>query len=194
LAMAGDGLHFVNSVRRKVESAEAQIRQIACVDFPYEDPRLALDSLKIALESYSELLASALVSDDLDTIVEACKMLNLKIVEYHPILGFLLRSTNIRNSFEAYDPLKELSHLLLDHKPGVILSSEWEFSPFTYPTASDDLPDFVLIGLPASEAGNALILPLAGHELGHSIWSHGQVGSRLESKINVGVVQCCSVT
>jgi hypothetical protein len=188
--MAGDGLHFVNSVRRKIESAQAQIRQIACVDFPYEDPRLALDSLKRALDGYLEVLAAALASDDLDTIVEACKMLNLKIVEYHPLLGFLLRATNIRNSFEVYDPLKELTRLLLDHKPGVILSSEWEFSPFTYPTASDDLPGFVLIGLPASEAGNALILPLAGHELAHSIWSHGDVGSTLDPEINVSVAKC----
>jgi hypothetical protein len=32
------------------------------------------------------------------------------------------------------------------------------------------LPDHVLIGMPSSESSNALILPLAGHELGHSIW------------------------
>jgi hypothetical protein len=90
----------------------------------------------------------------------------------------------VRNSFEAYDPLRELAHKLLDYKPAIILSSEWEFSPFTYPAISDDLPDFVFIGLPACEAGNALVLPLAGHELGHSIWRHGGVGASSAATIN----------
>jgi hypothetical protein len=33
-----------------------------------------------------------------------------------------------------------------------------------------DLPDFVLLGLPACESGNPLLVPLAGHELGHTAW------------------------
>ncbi len=33
-----------------------------------------------------------------------------------------------------------------------------------------ELPNFVLLGLPASESGNALLVPLAGHELGHTAW------------------------
>ncbi len=32
------------------------------------------------------------------------------------------------------------------------------------------MPDFVLIGLPATESSNPLVIPLAGHELGHSVW------------------------
>jgi hypothetical protein len=52
----------------------------------------------------------------------------------------------------------------------LIVSSEWMFSPFTYPAVTDDLPDLMFIGLPSTEAGNSLIIPLAGHELGHSVW------------------------
>jgi hypothetical protein len=37
------------------------------------------------------------------------------------------------------------------------------------------LPNFVLLGMPASESSNALILPLAGHELGHSVWQNDRV-------------------
>lgn len=33
-----------------------------------------------------------------------------------------------------------------------------------------ELPDFVLLGLPACESGNPLLIPLAGHELGHTAW------------------------
>jgi len=51
----------------------------------------------------------------------------------------------------------------------LILSSEWEYSPHIY-NEIPRLPGFVLIGLPASESDNPLLLPLAGHELGHSIW------------------------
>ena len=32
------------------------------------------------------------------------------------------------------------------------------------------LPGFVLIGLPASESSNPLLVPLCGHELGHAVW------------------------
>ena len=42
----------------------------------------------------------------------------------------------------------------------------------------EDLRSFVLIGLPASEAATALLVPLAGHELGHAVWrNRGIVGS-----------------
>jgi hypothetical protein len=41
----------------------------------------------------------------------------------------------------------------------------------------------VLIGLPACEAGNALIISLAGHEIGHSIWQHYKLEKTLTSEI-----------
>jgi hypothetical protein len=85
-------------------------------------------------------------------------------------LGLLLRSSNLRNAFEIYFPIKILSTELLEHNTCVVLSSEWEFSPFIYPVALDELPEFVFIGIPASECHNPLILPLAGHELGHVVW------------------------
>ncbi|MEQ1830798.1 MAG: hypothetical protein ABL921_32910 [Pirellula sp.] len=44
------------------------------------------------------------------------------------------------------------------------------FSPHTY-VDNVTLSDFVLIGLPASESANPLLLPTAGHELGHTIWN-----------------------
>ena len=32
------------------------------------------------------------------------------------------------------------------------------------------MPGFVLIGLPAQESSNPLLMPLAGHEMGHIVW------------------------
>ncbi len=87
-----------------------------------------------------------------------------------PYAGFLLRSTNVRNAFEVYGPVLQLSQQILGSQTKLVLSSEWEFSPYTF-VDNVFLSDFVLIGLPASESSNPLLLPTAGHELGHTIWN-----------------------
>lgn len=93
------------------------------------------------------------------------------------LLGFILRSTNIRNSFELSRPLHRLAEKLLAgraHSDAVflIISSEWSYSPFIFDSDYIDefLPGFVLIGFPAPESSNPLLFPLAGHELGHALW------------------------
>lgn len=45
------------------------------------------------------------------------------------------------------------------------------------------LPGFVLIGLPASESSNPLLVPLCGHELGHAVWARRKV--ELENVIKI---------
>ena len=35
----------------------------------------------------------------------------------------------------------------------------------------NNLPGFVFIGLPAPESANPFLIPLGGHELGHSAWT-----------------------
>jgi hypothetical protein len=181
-------LDYIDYVRRKVSSVFAQIHAIECADFPYSDPKRALAALRSALDVRLEELDNAVTEGDLTEITNICKNINYKIVELHSILGFLLRATNIRTQFEIFEPIRELAHMLLDYTPGVILSSEWEFSPFTFPFVSEDLNDFVFIGLPASEASSALVLPLAGHELGHSIWRRGGVRADSAATINNAVV------
>jgi hypothetical protein len=71
----------------------------------------------------------------------------------------------------------------------VVLSSEWEFSPFIYPIALDELPEFVFIGIPASECHNPLIIPLAGHELGHVVWRRKGAGSEFAPKIKDRILE-----
>ncbi|MBA7515520.1 hypothetical protein ES705_07562 [subsurface metagenome] len=91
-----------------------------------------------------------------------------------PILGFILRSTSVRNAFETYGPLLRIARKILSPSTKLILSSEWENSPFIY-TEISILPAFVLIGLPAQESENPLLLSLAGHELGHSVWKANNI-------------------
>jgi len=62
------------------------------------------------------------------------------------------------------------------------LSSEWENSPFIY-TEISILPAFVLIGLPAQESENPLLLSLAGHELGHSVWKANNIESQYMTQV-----------
>lgn len=109
-------------------------------------------------------------------------------MRFLPILGFAVRSTNIRNSFELFIPLLEISHQLLGPDTNLVLSSEWDFSPFTYPLVFAELPNFVLIGLPASESGNPLVVPLAGHELGHSVWRSYDADTRLSPVAQANVI------
>lgn len=55
------------------------------------------------------------------------------ITENMNILGMILRSTNVRNPFELYFPFKRLAKTLLDGNVKLLMSSEWDFVPFTYP-------------------------------------------------------------
>jgi hypothetical protein len=83
---------------------------------------------------------------------------------------------SVKNAFEFVDPLQVFADSLLEGNPQLLLSSEWDYIPFAYAQSLDDLANFVLIGTPASESGSALLIPLAGHELGHAVWRNRQLG------------------
>ncbi|MBY5533634.1 hypothetical protein HFO58_10715 [Rhizobium leguminosarum] len=165
----------------KLKALIEQIDQLLLSDFPHDDTRLALQLIREQLAPQEERIKSAVVRKREDFIIAACETVNLRIYDYLPILGFLLRSTNVRNSFESYDALVQIASSLIDN-PKVVMSSEWDFSPLTYPMTLPGLPDFVLLGMPTSESGNALILPLAGHELGHSLWEEGKLAESVANE------------
>ena len=96
------------------------------------------------------------------------------------MLGFILRSTNVRNSFETYDPLKAIVEKASAPQAHLIVSSEWDFVPFTYPMSLDVLPEYVLVGGPAHESTSAYLTAIAGHEIGHSAWKSHDVLSALD--------------
>jgi len=70
----------------------------------------------------------------------------------------------------------------------LIVSSEWEFSPFVYRSITG-FPGFVLIGLPATESSNPLVIPLAGHELGHSVWERNKLAGYFNSRIRQSILK-----
>ena len=68
-----------------------------------------------------------------------------------------------------YGPLLALARQVIDPDIRLVVSSEWDFSPFTMPHGTT-LEGFVFVGMPATVPEKALLVPLAGHEFGHSVW------------------------
>jgi hypothetical protein len=125
---------------------------------------------------------------DQATIRGACIEALGTIFYYIPLLGFVLRSTDVRNAFEIHGPLLSLSRKILGGEALLVVSSEWDYSPFTY-HGIPELPGFVLMGLPAPESANPLLLSLAGHELGHPIWSQKRLDQELRPDIESTILQ-----
>jgi hypothetical protein len=146
-----------------------EITKLKASDFPYPHSEQALLSIERVFEEFLGHLEKLDKDSDPQTIRAACVAEVSGLFDYLPILGFILRSTNTRNAFETYGPVLRLCQKILGPNAKLLISSEWEYSPFTY-TRVTHLPNFVLIGLPAHESSNPLLLPLAGHELGHTIW------------------------
>lgn len=182
-------MDYVDYTVQKTKAILAEIERLSASEFPYRDAREALELLKSEIFE-KRLLHIGLVADSPDTKIkqQLCSKANIDNFRFLPILGFVLRSTNVRSSFEVFAPLLRLSRQFLGDETKLVLSSEWDFSPLTYPLVFEQLPHFVFIGMPATESGNALILPLAGHELGHSVWRNRSLPDRftpiLQERIN----------
>lgn len=170
--------------REKLRAIVAQLDQLLLSDIPHSSTADGLILFRDFFLRQDALVARAALSSVPKLLASACVTANERIAEYLPCLGFFLRSTNVRNNFECFDVLAEMATTIIGPRAKVVISSEWEFSPLTYPLSVSVLPDYLLIGMPAPESGNALLLPLAGHELGHSVW----VNDNLESK-HASVVQ-----
>lgn len=182
-----DSIEFT---KRKVFSVLNEITNLKTSDFSHPDGEEALTLLLKLFNADILRLEEANKLNNDQIKIEACTRANAHIFRFHPIMGFILRSTNVRNSFEFFDPILRLARKLLGNDAKLMFSSEWQFSPFTYPLVFSELPNFVLIGLPASESGNSLVIPLAGHELGHSVWRRSGLGTSLDKKIEQAVIEC----
>jgi len=180
-----DILHYT---RQRLQGILDEVSCLAESDFPYPDPREALNILRGFFENGLKSLSGAQADD---AAREACAICLRDIFLHLPLLGFISRSTDVRNSFEMVRPFTRLagSTLKLDGSDylRLILSSEWEYSPFVY-IHVPAIPCYMLIGLPASESSNPLLLPLAGHELGHRVYEKLQPSTDFETLVAHAVV------
>lgn len=152
-----------------------ELSKLAEAEFPYAHSEMALEKMQRLFERKLGRLQSFGEDADPQIVRNECALALHSLFLYLPLAGFILRSTNVRNAFEIFRPLLRLSSQVLEpgmemknRRTRLVLSSEWDYSPFIY-REIPDLPGFVLIGLPAPESSNPLLIPLAGHELGHSI-------------------------
>lgn len=163
-------------------------------DFPYPHSEQALLKIRETLNERLIRINGFSASSDPDTVQQGCAEALTAIFKCLPLLGFILRSTNVRNAFEVFGPLLRLASCVLEPKTQpskrttkLVLSSEWGYSPSVYPELSS-LSGFVLLGLPASESANPLLLPLTGHELGHPAWERKNLKNKFQKSITSAVV------
>jgi hypothetical protein len=172
--------------QRRLSAFLEEVQRLRGSEFPYPHSEHALSLIEDFFSNYLRQLKKLTPASDPSTIRAACAAELTGLFEYLPLLGFILRSTNPRNAFEVYGPLLRLARDVVHPSVKLVISSEWDYSPLTY-LGITHLPDYVLIGLPAHESGNPLVLPLAGHELGHSIWAtrglSGKYGQKIDEKI-----------
>ena len=162
--------------KQKLVNISRTIEALLEGDFPLASGRIALQRLTRVFEELERKLDRARKLNDESSERQMAALVNVKVIEVLPILGFILRSTNVRNAFELIDPLQVIADSILQGNPKLLLSSEWDYVPFAYPQTLEDLKSFVLIGMPASETSSALLVPLAGHELGHAAWRNRGLG------------------
>jgi hypothetical protein len=156
-------------VYSKISKLIEQCRVLATEEFPYSDSQAALDALSYQTERLKRQVAEFSTWSSVMQ-KQFTLQVNYKIESISWILGIIARSNSMRNNFEIYENFKDSCQKLVGDHVHLILSSEWNYTPFTYPMNLQELPDFIIIGLPAPESSNVLIFPAAGHELGHSIW------------------------
>jgi hypothetical protein len=159
----------LSSARHRIRAFLEQVQYLRASSFPHPDGKEALEKIH---SYFNDLLKELDLPEDATPAVvdRICAHSVIALQKYTPVLGFILRSTNVRNAFEVHHPLKRIVQKLLGNEAKILISSEWDFVPFTYPMSLDILPKFALVGGPATESNNVLILPLAGHEIGHSVW------------------------
>lgn len=172
----------------KLNLAFNQLVSLQSDETPNPDTDFALSQISAVFQKLQNQADAVEGSADAGLMSAVAADITKQIVIHLPLLGFIRRSSNVRNAFEFYGPIVLLARQLLGRETRFIHSSEWDYSPFTYPKLYEHLKDFVLIGLPASESSNALLLPLCGHELGHHVWEKKNIHNNFTQRIVSAVV------
>src|SRR5947209_5473103 len=102
---------YFEYTREKLISFSGQISELLSSDFPIETSRAALIGVRELFSKELEEL-NGVSGESVEVRQSACAGANLKINKYLPLLGFILRSTNVRNAFEISDPLSRLANRL----------------------------------------------------------------------------------
>lgn len=163
------------------------VSQLESSEFPQPYCEEGIGLIAKELHERRKILESFDEKTYVGVVHQTCCELLERLFRLLPILGFFLQSTNVRNAFELRAPLARLAQRFVPNIK-LVLSSEWDFSPLSYHQMSA-LPNYVLVGLPASESANGLSLPLSGHELGHAVWTYRQLEDAFKPRAHTELVK-----
>jgi hypothetical protein len=179
----------ISYAKQKLTSAIKLVKKILQGDWPHIDSKIALERILEQLNLEIKLLENLDKDASTDIIHRRCQNAKRIIASQIGLISFILRSSNLRNSFESYFPIKVLGSELLNLDIKLVVGSEWNYTPFLFPLEHAHLSDFIFVGLPATESDNSLLLPIAGHELGHAVWRKGHISSGFRIKLREKVVE-----
>jgi hypothetical protein len=169
---------YVTYTRLRLEAALRELDGIRDQAFAYSDVETAVNRIAKIFRADDRLLEYPSRRRE-DRRIEDCVRALRDIHNYLPFLGIIVRSAAVRNAFEVYGPLRKLARTLLaDGSVRLVLSSGWDYYPLTFRPV-EEFNDYVIIVLPSCESSNPLLLPLAGHELGHAVWASEELPIKL---------------
>ena len=122
-----NAIHSVNesqlrNTRRKIGSVRVLIQQSLEEVFPYSQGKSLLESIDKLLERRELAVTNAAPTLDPSVVNRLCQVSQETICQYLPLVGFVLRSTNIRNAFELYAPLLDLVQQALGPEANLVIS------------------------------------------------------------------------
>ncbi len=157
---------------------------IGTQNHPFAESKKALEQVEVQLNNLLQRLNRPNTSD---TILRSyCKVALNELTEIIPLIGFIERSTEVTGPVEFFGPFSRITKCLVDEGVKLILSSTWQFNPHTiiYPDQVAGVANCVFVGFPVSESDNALLTPLAAHEVGHNVWQKRGFENHLKNKIS----------
>jgi len=117
-------LHALRYTLKRLQHCLSEIDALLQSDFPYDDSRAALESLKTYFENHVRRLGEIDADGDGELVVQSCAVVLDDLFQYVPLVGFVLRSTVLRNGFESWRPLLRLSRSVLrsaaGHRHGLV--------------------------------------------------------------------------
>lgn len=177
---------YLKYARDKLQQLQDKVLQLRQCDFPFDDSRDALGLLEARISVYLEQLGSRSISEeepDRTDVRRAARAALARVRRYPELLEHISNSVSVANLFEVHDPLCRMANERLGlTEPRIVLSSKsiWIDLPYTF--QHDDFPNFSFIALSGSDP---LLIPLAGHELGHLAWTVGERDPKRRGRLRV---------
>src|SRR5436309_4780713 len=102
-------MSFLEDTKKRVQAFLDEAAHLAESEFPYPGSRLALDKLSEFFKARLATLNGFDAQSDPAIVRQTCALDLQHQFTYLPLLGFVLRSTNVRNAFEVLRPLLRLA-------------------------------------------------------------------------------------